>query len=75
MKNSTSLFTAATIFILAFLGLVIFPGETQSQMTASLFVAVVMGLIGLVLITVAVYVRKKEKDTPMYDTSELTTEW
>jgi hypothetical protein len=47
MKNSTSFFVIGYILFLGLVGMICFPGETQSQATASLFVANVMGFTGL----------------------------
>lgn len=47
MKNSTFFFIIGYILLLGFVGMIIFPGETQSHATATLFIADAMGLIGL----------------------------
>ncbi len=47
MKNSTNFFIVGCLFLLAFVGMILFPGETTSQATASLFIADAMALIGL----------------------------
>ncbi len=47
MKNSTSFFIVGYLFLLAFVGIILFPGETTSQATASLFIADAMGAVGL----------------------------
>lgn len=47
MKKSILFFIAGYILLLGFVGMICFPGETESQATASLFVADFMGLTGL----------------------------
>jgi hypothetical protein len=47
MKNSTSFFIVGYLFLLAFVGIILSPGETTSQATASLFIADAMGAVGL----------------------------
>ncbi len=47
MKNSTSFFIVGYLFLLGFIGMILLPGETTSQATASLFIADAMGAVGL----------------------------
>lgn len=47
MKTSIQFFIVGYILLLGFVGMICFPGETESQVTVSLFIADAMGTVGL----------------------------